>query len=281
MTVPIIFVRYAPGSCGTFVLTLLSTSHKVACWNPDLDPFKGTAEFDTKFLAWFKQKYTSDLKNHHIKYEPLRPYQLDFFSSKHPRGNDIDTDTLIDNLKVRNDHLFLDNINKNKLTAIVLNKPVVPKFGAGNSVVNIFADPNSLKWLHRTRWHKLFGHEDGYWILKEHHPDLIKSKYQQLKFNNSYQVKSSWYSFCKNYIINEDVMKVFKNREEIIKDPSNKSCNQYWIDLSEILNPTVAIDAFKRIFSQMDLEFNESLINECYQHYYKTSIQPILQKSTL
>ena len=273
--IPIIFVRYAPGACGTFLLTLLQTSSRVSCWNPELEELKGTPEFAGRFLNWFKTKFVSDLDNH-IKHEPHHPYQLDFFSAKYPRGNDITEFELISLLKERQDHLFLDNIDKNKYTALRLNKTGIPVFGYENTVINIIADVDSRRWLHRTRWTKLFGYEDGKWISKENHPEFLKAKFKNTKFNNQYYFDCTWREFARKFIIDEPVMEIFRNAEKLLSDPSNKFCKQHFINLSTILNPELGLIKIQNLFARLELGAPDiKLLGECYAHYQETNLTPL------
>jgi hypothetical protein len=278
MSIPIIFVRYAPGACGTFLLTLLSTAPQAACWDPQIQELKNSNNFAQHFLKWFEKKFTHDLQNH-LKHEPHHPYKIDFFSAKHPRGNNIDQAEFIELLKQRNDLLLLDNIQQNKNTLLRLNKSVVPDWGCGNPVVNIVIDHSSKKWLHRTRWTKLFGHHDDSFILKEEHPDFLKAKNYNLNFGNQYQVHDTALSFYKKYVVNDPVVQMFRDQQLITQHSSNTQCSQHWIKLGDILNPVVAVDRIQQLADQLQLTVDSSLIQSCYQHYHKTNIQPILSRA--
>lgn len=278
MSIPIIFVRYAPGACGTFLLTLLSTAPQAACWDPHVQELKNSNNFAQHFLKWFKKKFTYDLQNH-LKHEPHHPYKIDFFSAKHPRGNNIDQTEFIELLKQRNDLLLLNNIQQNKNTLLRLNKSVVPDWGCGNPVVNIVIDHSSKKWLHRARCTKLFGYHDCSFILKEEHPDFLKAKNYNLNFGNKYQVHDTPLSFYKKYVVNDPVVQMFRDQQLITQHSSNAQCAQHWINLGDILNSVVAVDRIQQLADQLQLTVDSSLIKACYQHYYKTNIQPILSRS--
>jgi hypothetical protein len=277
MILPFIFVRYAPGACGTFLLTVLSAAPQVACWDPAIEAIKGQPDFDRYFLDWFCNKFTSDLHNH-LKHEPHHPYKIDFFSAKHPRGNEINSDEFIDHLAARNDTLLLDNINQNKKTALRLNKSTVPNFGLNNPVVNIFIDNRSKKWLNRTRWIKLFGHYRDAFILKEEHPEFLKAKGYNLNFNNQYQVQDSWINFCRKYVISDPVVQMLSNKDLVVTDPSNTQCTQHWINLGDLLNPDRAVIHISQLAQNLSLDISVDLLSKCYAHYYKTNIEPILSK---
>lgn len=275
MSIPIIFVRYAPGACGTFLLTLLSTAPQAACWNPEVQQLKNSNNFHKHFLEWFKQKFTCDLQNH-LKHEPHHSYKIDFFSAKHSRGNNITQTQFVDLLNQRNDVLLLNNIQQNIHTLMRLNKSIVPEFGHGMPVVNILIDSSSKKWLHRTRLAKLFGYSDELFFLKEEHPDFLKAKNYNLNFGNQYQVRDTPLKFYKRYVINDSVVQMFQHRQLITQHQSNTLCPQHWINLGDILDATVAVNQIQRLAKQLKLTVDSDLLQDCYRHYHKTNIQPIL-----
>ena len=273
--IPLLFVRYSPGACGTFLLTMLQTSPRVACWNPELEALKGTPEFANAFFSWFRERFQSNLGDH-LKHEPHHPYQLDFFSAKFPRGDDVTESGFVDCVTERDDQLLLDNIKQGRITAMRLNKSSVPKFGYGNNVINVVNDCDSLRWLHRTRWIKLFGREFDHFISKENHPEYLRAKFKKLQFNNPYQFHAPWIRFARDHIINEPVMQVFRDPKRIIEHASNAEVKQHWINLSDVLTPRHGFRCIVRWFDVMDLgEPDLELLASCYQHYFRTNILPL------
>jgi len=277
MSIPILFVRYAPGACGTFLLTVLSSSDAVACWCPDLQRQKGTADFPRKFLQWFQSRFTTDL-DQHLKHEPHHPYKLDFFSAKYHRGDDIEAQNFLHNLETRDDKHFLHNIKHNILTPLRLNKSVVPKFGLNNKVINIYIDAASKKWLHRTRFIKLFAKDKDGYVLKEQHPDYLAAKNYTTQFNNVYQVTDSHHGFVKRYVINDATVKIMSDRDAIVEHASNRDCSQHWVNLSELLQPQSAAQCMMTLSQALKLDLDKDLVARCCEHYYETNVMPMLKK---
>lgn len=273
---PILFVRYAPGSAGNFFISLLQTSSKVACWNEKVELAKGTNGFVDEFKNWFSQCFQPNLENH-LKYEPHHPYALDFFSSKHPRGNDLTVDAFIQNLKIRNDQKFLNSINKNQLVVMRLNKPVIPEFGKNNTVINIIVDPAARKWFYRTRAVKLFGYEGNAWVSKENHPDYLKAKFGTLQFQNQYKFNTSKFSFFRTHVIGEPAIQPFLNKNALVEDPSNQTCRQVLIDLSIIFNEDKFVQHLESLFEHLELgQPDVSLLRWAHQYYTQHDITPLL-----
>jgi len=278
MNIPLVFVRYAPGACGTFLITLLSSSAQAACWNPDLEKAKGDDDFAERFFDWFCQKFTADL-DHHLKHEPHHPYKLDFFSAKHPRGDDISGPDFLHLLKDRDDRLLLDNIHQNKKTLLRLNKSIIPEFGYGNDTINIVIDPDSEKWLHRTRYVKLFGRDQDHYLLKEEHPEYLQAKNYNLRFNNPYLVKESHHRFVKNYVIGDRTVQTMRDRSCIIDHISNQQCRQHWVNLSQLLHIDSATDTVIGLARTLKFDLDRDLIKKCCEHYHRTNVMP-MQKRT-
>jgi hypothetical protein len=273
--IPILFVRYAPGAAGNFFISVLQTSTQVAHWNPAVEKSKGTENFESTYKIWFQKSFQQDLKNH-LKYEPHHAHCLDFFSSKHPRGNDITAEQFISNLRDRNDQLFLDNIINNKLTIMRLNKPVIPKFGANNTVINIIVDASSKKWFYRTRCIKLFGHDSQGWISKENHPEFLQAKFKKVLFHNQYCFQVSKFAFLKDFVIGEPAIQPFTSEQALLHDSSNLTCNQLSLPLSIIFNREKFLVEILEIFTKLNLgEPNLDLIGWAYDHYYASNIIPV------
>jgi hypothetical protein len=278
MKLPIIFVRYAPGACGTFLITMLSSAAETACWNPTIESLKQSNNFSKYFAEWFKEKFTQDLENH-LKHEPHHPYKINFFSAKHQRGDNIDLKDFFSLIKSNQDHLLLQNVQKNKYTLLRLNKSTIPKFGYSNPVINILVDNKSVKWLNRTRAIKLFGVEHHSFIFKEEHPDFLKAKNYNLNFRNQYQIRQSQFTFYKKYVINDPVVNMHKHQHLITEHPSNLQNDQHWINLSDLLDPLQAVDKICQLADQLNLTVNRHLLSECYEHYYWTNIHPMLTRN--
>lgn len=275
-TVPILFVRYAPGACGTFLISLLSTSNQTCCWEPTVEAAKHSSNFPDIFLHWFKQKFTHDLHNH-LKHEPHHPYKIDFFSAKHPRGDDIAVSSFLNMLKDRDDILFLQNIQQNKKTILRLNKSIIPKFGYDNDVINITIDPASQKWLHRTRRIKLFGYDGNNYQLKEHHPEFLQAKNYTLRFHNPYLVKESPYKFLKKHVICDPIVELMRDRSHTIDHPSNHRCRHHWINLSQLLDVKSAIHTVMALADKLQFQLDYNLVDICCQHYHDTNVAPMLE----
>jgi len=273
--IPLLFVRYAPGAAGNFLISILQTSDKLPCWDIQVENSKGTSQFEDTFKNWFSKCFQPDLENH-IKHEPHHPYQLDFVSAKHPRGDDFSVEEFIEELKTRQDQLFLNNIRRGQQTVMRLNKPNIPRWGLGNSVINIVVDTLSKKWFYKTRYIKLFGKDSNGWISKENHPDYLVAKFKKIQFHNPYQFQISKFAFLKNFVIGESAILPFYDYNKLLEPSSNQYCTQYKVNLSNLLDPSTNVDTILGLFEQLELGIpNKKLIEWACGYYHQNNIAPI------
>jgi hypothetical protein len=252
---------------------------QAACWSPELEQAKTTPDFADRFFTWFQEKFTEDLQ-HHLKHEPHHPYCMDFFSAKHPRGDDISVTEFLGLLEQRNDKFLLRNIQQNKKTLLRLNKSIVPNFGLGADVINIVIDPASRKWLHRTRYVKLFGRDQEHYLLKEEHPEYLQAKKYATRFNNPYLVKESHHRFIKKYVILDQSVQLMSDAATAAGHSSNDQCQQHWINLSQLLDLESVVDAVMVLAGQLRLDLDKDLISRCCRHYHETNVIPMLRHKT-
>ena len=273
--IPLLFVRYAPGAAGNFLIAILQTSNKLSCWDTQVENAKGTPQFEDSFKNWFSKCFQPDLENH-IKHEPHHPYQLDFVSAKHPRGDDLSVEEFIEKLQNRHDQCFLNNIQCHQQTVMRLNKPTVPRWGLGNSIINIVVDPLSKKWFYKIRYIKLFGKDNNGWTSKENHPDYLIAKFKKIQFYNPYQFQISKFAFLKNFVIGESAILPFYDYDKLLEPPSNQHCTQHKVNLSNLLNPNANVDTILSLFEQLELGVpNKKLIEWACSYYYQYNIAPI------
>ena len=273
---PIMFVRYTPGACGNFLITMLQLSDQIAHWDPEIQQRKGSSEFHQCALDWVHTRFTEN-NPEHLKFEPHHPYALDFFSAKHPRGDDIAPARFIELLRERKDQWFELWVQQGLTNVLRLNKSRVPDFGIGSVVVNIRADDQSRAWLNRCRAVKLFGKEHGRWISKENHPEFLRAKFSRLQFHNQYQWDMSDYAFIRNHIIQDPTVTLMSDPQHTLAHASNGQCRQLWIDLSDMLDHSRFVASLTRLYAELGLTgMDQDLVEHCYQHYWITNIRPFL-----
>jgi hypothetical protein len=160
-----------------------------------------------------------------------------------------------------------------------LNKTVVPQWGWHNPVINILVDSAAKKWFWMSRYIKLFGQNEQGYISKENHPEFLAAKYKKVWFNNPYQFQMSKFSFLRRFVVGESAIIPFYNYNKLLESETNQFCNQYKINLSELLDPNQGVDIVISLFNQLDLGTpNVELIKWAHDFYYKTNVKPLEKK---
>jgi hypothetical protein len=279
--VKLLFVRYPPGGAGNFLISLLQIDPQVASWDPELQRSKGTAKFSCNYQSWFAQHFQPDLDNH-LKYEPHHPYQLDFVSAKHPRGDELTRTEFVTNLQQRGDKEFLSNIDNNLFTVMRLNKPQIPVWGQEQICVNITVDTAAGSWFRKTRYLKLFGRERDHWISKENHPDFLKAKFKIVHFKNQYEFNMPRNKFYREFVAGEPAILPFYNIDALLAPPSNRSCDQMSIPLSHVLDVEKMIQHLQQIHAIMGLDsVDQGLVRWAHNHYCQTNVIPLLKSNII
>jgi hypothetical protein len=259
-----IVVRFAPGSGGKFISTLLQLSPDVNPWSDEIH--------STQVTDWFKQRFTGDFVNW-LKLEPEIPYQTNFVSNRFDRGNDITVDTALELLN--NDLLFQQHWRNNKKICLILNKSQIPQWIQGNcSIVNVAVDGvDSKKWVNRCRLNKQFLRKNNNtWIIKQDHPDYCSQMRSAMaqKFNNPREFSGTAGEFLKKYVVNDPLVSMFTDPDAIVAHASNNNEQQIFINLSEFIQPNKSATAVERICQQLNIQIpNLELVEQLSFHYWK------------
>jgi hypothetical protein len=279
---PLLFVRYTAGSAGRFLVMLLQTSDRLSCWNQQVDSARSTPDFNSIYMAWIRDSYRSDLSRH-LYHEPKPDCPLhEFFSASHQRGNDIDLVGFVQHLKELGFDYTLEAIQHQRPTTVLVHKSQLPRFGVGNSVINVVVDPASRRWLHRVKFVKGFKFKQGSWITQHEDPDVKLARFGKITFANDYRLPGSQFSVIRNYVINDPNLSMFTDANAITADPSNQFYQQQFIELSDLLDYRRLVPALERLFDVLDLGAPKiALIKDIWDHYYQTNIAPFNQARIL
>lgn len=257
-----IVVRFAPGSGGKFVSTLLQLSPDVNAWNDQIKTDHA--------LAWFQLHFRNNFEDW-LKNEPEVPYATGFVSNRFNRGDDIPLSQALDRLST--DTLFQAHWANNKKICLISNKSQVPNWIQDQCVfVNLVIDNvKAQKWCHRCRLHKQFLlAEPNTWIIKQDHPDYCSSARSVLaqKFNNPTTYQGTTQSFLKKYIVNDPITRTFLDPAQIVEHSSNRTQQQLFVDLSKIIDPDVTADTINTICKSIGIAVpNLDLVSRIAEHY--------------
>jgi len=277
---PFIVVRYANGSGGRFLSTVLQLSKSVAFWNRSFESAKSSLDFSSRFLSYVDDSFPTDPAKH-LLLEPDLPYCSDFYSGTYNRGDDIDYSEYTRRLTDNNDDYFFENIKQNKKVNLILHRSKIPNFMLGSIFVNIIIDtPRALKFVHDLLWAKHFEILSDQSVL--HLPDdptrcnpkrkTLVEKYA----NGPVIVASDIDTIYKEKVVNNPELKLFSNTDLLYADPSNIQVTNTEFYLDNIFNEGRFIDNILLICSQASIDCPDlELLKQCRLIWFKKQMEII------
>ena len=152
-------------------------------------------------------------------------------------------------------------------------------------MVNLHIDnAYSRKWVNRARLYKQYLQKDeGTWILKQDHPDYCPPNVREIarQFNNPNEYRGTYKDFLNKYIVHDSSVKIFVDKKQIVDDIGNDQVEQYFVNLSDLLDPTKTAMAMSRLFDQMNLRCPDLKIIEQISQYYNQIHREIAPKIPL
>ena len=223
-------VRFAAGTGGRFISTLLQLSPDVAHWDPTLD------DNMVGYRKYLDYSFPP-VPDEHLRVEPDLPYNTDFYSGTYDRGTDITFDQYCDN---QSDYFF-KNINSKKYVNLILHKSTIPKFMHGSSVVNIVIDtPDALEFAQKMLWlkhYKVVGENKINQLphdpttCNKKRSDIVRKFYKGSSVTSVTNVKDYYTS-----VVNNNEMEMFQSVELLLEDETNLACKHQYFYLSNIFD---------------------------------------------
>ena len=258
-----LMVNYAPGAAGKFLTSLLMSSPSLAHFDPEVEHNKSTRHC----VEYIQKHFPRDITEWIIKEpNPRTAWNLHFFSSKYPRGDNLTIAEFFNLSKEHATDYFCQSVNQQKIIPSVWHKVTIPEFLADSMFVTIIIDPLSTKWYHRALWNKAYGYQNGRIHIKENDPALTPIPYMSQyfqKFNNPIYSDEKFFTFIKNNIINSNFKKTFMFCENF-----QQSKTQEFVLLSELLTYSSCYNAVTRICEKFNLEkVPDTVILKGHQHW--------------
>lgn len=256
-------VRYANGSAGKFLLTVLMASKSVAHFDSAIE----TNKSDNLCVDYVHQHFSPDIANW-LKTEPKHSdaWNLHHVSSNYPRGDDLSQQEFFNAAKLNATEHFWNSVQNDKLIPFIWHKQSVPVFFGQSKFVTIVIDPQSVKWFHRARWYKQYAALNGGVHIKELDPSYNSAKLTQYyqQFSAKYLIDQKPVSFIKTNIIKDPKKILFQNIDNFIDQPPA----QFFLNLSDILSPSRCVDKINELCKTFGIvPISESLIIDCHRHW--------------
>lgn len=258
-----LIVRYANGSAGKFLTTLLMASKSVAHFDQSVENNKT----DSACLNYVKSHFVSNL-NDWLTYEPKHTdaWNLHHISSNYPRGEELSIKQFLAIAKNDATLHFWNSVSKNKFIPFIWHKTSTPDFFKNSKFITILLDSESLKWYHRARWYKQYSVRGNKIHLNEQDPKFNTSKLNKYydQFKNEMDVEQSVFSFIKQNILKDHKKYLFQNHDTF----ANQPITQEFINLSDILDVERCISKINHICNTYALDLiSADLIRRCHSHW--------------
>jgi hypothetical protein len=229
-------IRFAPGSAGNFLTSLLQCSDGIGHWDEHLERNKS----DTDWLKYFQEVYVSDLSQW-LNYEPLNRQNLgvrEIFSAIYERGNYLSIDQFAEQEKKHCTDFYFDLKSQQKYIPVFWQKNYFPEYFANATFINIMLDGSSLRWFDRSFYKKHFFidtvNADGSLIVRyeRHRPSIVPRSFVG---NNDYlNYHPSFTDFAKKEIFSNPWRSRYLGREYL--QASSNGRPEYTLTLSDLLD---------------------------------------------
>lgn len=255
---PFVVVRFAAGSGGKFVSTMLQNSNDIAHWDSQLEQIKNTTIFQSSLVDYLETAFPSDPKKH-LRVEPDLPYVFDFYSATYDRGNDVTYEEYCEYHRIGKCDYFFDHIAQNKKANLMTHKSQVTKFMEGSVFVNIIIDSSrALEWTQKMLWDKHYQVIDKNTVRLLHHDPAtcnIRRSHLVEKYydGSSYITVDSVEAFYNKEIVQRPEIWRFQDTGDLYAHPSNNTVVNLEFNLDNIFDEDLTIANFETIFQQANL----------------------------
>ena len=277
---PFVVVRFASGSGGKFVSSMLQASPDIACWNSKVESYKGSDQSETKFVEYINDAFTFDAAKH-LRNEPDLPYQFDFYSGTFDRGANI---TYKQYCEFQTENYFKQHVQDNKHANLILHKSKIPEFMKGAIFVNIIIDSErALDWAQKMLWLKHYEIVDQHTVKRKHHdPETCAIKRSQLI--KKYFVGSSLVTvnnvkeFFDQEIVQNPEFKLFFSEEKLLQDVSNTNVTNFNFYLDNIFSCADTVKNIQEVLEQSSIAVpTQKLLITTYQSWWNKQCHILTQ----
>lgn len=253
-----IIVKYPCGAGGKFLISCLFLFDEVAHWSPTLQ------NHDVDHLQWFQNVWPTDV-NQWIKREPQQPWNINFYSRRFERGNQLGCVEYNQLIKKEANDYFFQCWNKGLKIVDHFHKQTVPEFHSSALSIEILINDNCKEKFLKVVKNKLWLWDDlnKTAISTLDHPDYAHNeinRMHRIKFNNNYFITGydNYNDFFESYVLKQPYIEPFYNVS------SNPNCiaSLDFLDLIEL-------DRFIASMSVFENYFNKRLSNDLLKQLHQ------------
>lgn len=212
-----IIVKYPCGAGGKFLISCLFLFDKVAHWVPEVQ------NHSIDYLQWFQAAWPKNV-NTWTKYEPQQPWNINFYSRRFERNNQLSCSEY--NLRIESEasDYFFQCWNNGLKIVDHYHKRANTKFQTSALNVEILINDDSLteflKFVKNKVW--LWDHQTRTVISTLDHPDYAHNEINRahrVQFGNNYYITgyTDYDDFFQNYALTQPYILPFYN---VTADPN-------------------------------------------------------------
>lgn len=256
-------MRFAPGSGGNFLASLLQCSPEVGHWNSDIENSKHKVDWE----QYFEQSFNKDLQKW-LWSEPQALNRLDtrsVFSAWYDRGNELTVQQFFALEKEFCSPYYHELKAQNKLIVCQWHKDVFPSFFKRACFVNIMLDQNSIRWYDRSWYYKHHSieYQDGQFVVhRNRHRKVIQPK--NTSFENADTVYyNTFFEFARQEIYNNPWRARYLTPNFLDKSSGNRP--QYTLHLSDLLEFDKLHAQYTKLCAWLDITaMNQILLQKLF-----------------
>lgn len=258
----IIVTRFPHGAAGKFVSTVLQTSYFVDHWNSIVQHQKNVNEFVEEITLEYCNRSFPKNHAHHVKNEPMVPYNTSLYSTTFPRGNNVTPEQYWSQKDARIKYCVDNNLMLN----LIFNKSELPLFCKNSKVVTIIATTKEeQEYLDCLLWNKHFIETENEIIYTPNSishcsinaiPNLLKYK-PQWKFDKNQKDK-----IYNDMIVNNKTKKQYIDKSLF----DNNNHDNIFLNLKDIFDHEKFLQEIEKIFDLHNLgSVNYKLISKMHK----------------
>lgn len=245
-----LLTRYPNGAGGKFILTSLCQFDAVAHWDAEVD------QKQREYLDWFSSIWPDQL-NQWVTFEPNQPWELNFYSRRWFRNNNLTCKEFNQHVDRDANSYFHQQWQQKHIITDHWHKTTVPDFFQKARWIELLLPCQDLETYKKLVRNKLYlWQEDSQTVISTmDHPDYAwdeKTRKNSIAYQNQYELTDhdTYDDFFYNWLLEQHWVKPFVNQKP---DPQAIAS----IELGQLID----VDGYIALMKQLSDYFGESGLN--------------------
>lgn len=261
-------IRFAPGSAGNFLTSLLQCSEGVGHWFEHLEQDKSQQDW----LSYFQKVYVTDLSQW-LQNDPQTCTTLgirEIFSASYDRGNDLTVEQFAQQEIQHCSAFYFDLKRQNRYIPILWHKNFFPAYFSNATFVNIMLDADSIRWFDRSYYRKHFRlehkNQDGSFIMRyeRHRPSIVPSTFTGT--NDYLNYHTNFFEFARQEIFGNVWRKRYLDNDYLNNTTNGRP--EFTLGLSELLSFEKLEPTYRKLCKFLTIDpMPANLLQELFLHW--------------